>query len=72
MRRVVDLVVTRAAREIRTQAGVVRALLDEVDAVNRAFDADLDAQLVEELARLGCRILEAASTLAPPRDGEGT
>lgn len=64
MGRVLDLVVTRAAREIRTQAGVVRALLDEVDSIDPAFDAELDGQLIEELARLGCRILEAASAMS--------
>jgi hypothetical protein len=70
MGRVLDMMVTRAAREIRTQTGVVRALLEEVDAIDRALETEtaLDAQLVEELARLGCRILEAASTLAPPEE----
>jgi hypothetical protein len=50
-----------AASEIRTQAELVRALLDELDAIEPAFEEELDAQLVDELARLGCRILEAAS-----------
>jgi hypothetical protein len=54
----------KAVREIRTQAGVIRALLDEVDAVDPAFGAELEGQLIEELARLGCRILEAASAMS--------
>ena len=64
--RVLDIITTRAAREIRTQAGVVRALLEEVDAVDPAFEQELDGQLIEELARLGCRILEAASRMSKP------
>jgi len=63
---VVDLVARRAIREVRTQAGVVRALLDEVDSIEPAFAEELDGQLVEELARLGCRILEAASSMRDP------
>jgi hypothetical protein len=53
----------RLAR-LRSQAAVVRALADHVEHLSRAADADvLGAQLVEEVARLGCRLLEAAASL---------
>jgi hypothetical protein len=54
--------VTRAVREIRVQVSVVRALLEDLDAVE---PRDLlHDQFVEELERLGCRILEISSSLA--------
>jgi hypothetical protein len=58
------LAMSRAAREVRIQAGVVRALLEELDAIDPAFDSELERQVVEELARLGCRILEVASAMS--------
>jgi hypothetical protein len=51
-----------AMREIRLQASIVRALLDEVDGVNRHQISR--SQLLEELARLGCRLLETAAALS--------
>jgi hypothetical protein len=50
---------------LRAQAAVIRSLLDEVERVAPA-NAPVVAreQLVEELARLGCRFIEAASGLA--------
>lgn len=48
----------------RQQAAVVRALADQLDRVSPGQAAvNLREQLAEELARLGCRILEAAATL---------
>jgi hypothetical protein len=46
-------------------SAIVRALLDEVDRATRALSTgeQVDERVVEELARLGCRILEAASAL---------
>jgi hypothetical protein len=50
---------------LRSQVAVVRALADEVDSLSRLGDADgLPDQLIEELARLGCRLLDQASVLA--------
>jgi hypothetical protein len=50
---------------IRAQAASLRALLDEVErAVPHGGAHGLHAQLVEELARLGCRFLVAASALS--------
>lgn len=50
---------------VRSQAAFVRSLLDEVERLAPAgADPALTDQLVEELARLGCRCLDAASSLA--------
>jgi hypothetical protein len=55
-------------REIRLQASVVRVLLDEVEAVDEPELGDAPReQFIEELARLGCRILETASALTRAR-----
>jgi hypothetical protein len=49
----------------------VRALLDEVERVAPAgADVAFDAQVVEELARLGCRCIEMASGLTAIVDSE--
>jgi hypothetical protein len=55
---------------IRSQAAFVRTLLDEVErttaassAAARLDESHLSAQLVEELARLGCSFIEVASGL---------
>jgi hypothetical protein len=54
---------------VRSQAAFVRALLDEVErAVPSGCDEPVSEQLVEELARLGCRFLEAASALTAAAD----
>lgn len=50
---------------VRPQIAVVRALADQVEQLSHTGLADeLRAQLVEELARLGCRLLEEAGSLA--------
>jgi hypothetical protein len=54
--------IVQTVREIRLQVGVVRVLLDEVECVDPSRLSS--AQLHEELARLGCRMLEAASALS--------
>jgi hypothetical protein len=59
---------------LRSHAAVVRALADEVECLSRTGDAaGLRDQLIEELARLGCRLLETAGTLAgsPPPEHSG-
>jgi len=57
---------------LRSQAAVVRTLADHVEQLSRAADAEgLGLQIVEEMARLGSRLLEAAGALAnvsPPED----
>jgi hypothetical protein len=51
--------------ELRAQLAVVRTLADHIDCLARPGDAEgLSEQLVEEMARLGCRLFEAAATLA--------
>jgi hypothetical protein len=60
----------RLARELRLhdvkrQLAVVRSLLDEFErTVTKPHDR-VAGQLAEELARLGCRSIEIASTVAP-------
>ncbi len=68
------LPVERRCQRVRSQVAIIRALADHAEALSRAVDADAVAdQLVEEMARLGCRVLEAAAALAtppPPEDSE--
>jgi CheY-like chemotaxis protein len=55
----------RRCERIRSQVAIIRALADHAEALSRAVDADAVAdQLVEEMFRLGCRLLEAAASLA--------
>jgi len=59
---------------LRRQAAVVRTIADHVGELARPRDAEgLRAQLVEEMARLGCRLLEAAAALSesPRRPDSG-
>lgn len=51
---------------VRNQAALARTLLDELEGMAPAFDPARapSAQAIEELLRLGCRILEAAAVLA--------
>jgi hypothetical protein len=50
---------------LRSQVAVVRALADQVEQFSRAANVDgLAAQIVEEMARLGRRLLDAAAALA--------
>lgn len=60
----------RLAR-LQSHAAVVRTLADQVEHLSRAGDADgIGDQLVEELAQLGCRLLETAAALAQPQAPE--
>jgi hypothetical protein len=60
---------------VREQVAVVRALAEHIEYLDpRGANTNLRAQLVEELARLGCQALEAAAsmseTIVPaPRSG---
>ncbi len=54
----------RLAR-LRSQVAVVRALADQVEYLTRPGRTDeLRDQVIEEMARLGCLLLEAAGSLA--------
>jgi hypothetical protein len=56
----------KSLAHVRSQAAFVRSLLDEVERVAPQVSVApgiVSAQLVEELARLGCRFLEVASEL---------
>lgn len=57
---------SRALGALRSQAAFLRSLLDELERVAPASRAaeSLGDQVVEELSRLGCRSLEAASELS--------
>jgi hypothetical protein len=60
----------RLAR-VRSQVAVLRALVDRAEYLARPGEANgFDEQLVEEMARLGCRLLEAAALLAEPPDSD--
>ena len=51
----------RLAR-LRAQAALVRTLTDHIEHLVRPREADgLSWQIIEEMARLGCRLLEAAA-----------
>jgi hypothetical protein len=54
-----------ALEALRSQAAFLRALLDEVERLAPASSGEegFSEQVVEELVRLGCRSLEAASEL---------
>jgi hypothetical protein len=63
----------RLAR-LRAQAAVVRTLTDHIEQLTRPGNADgLSWQLIEEMARLGCRLLEAAAwmTKSPRSEDSG-
>ena len=56
---------------VRSQAAFVRTLLDEVERVAPSGTGNaVSTQLVEELARLGCRFLEVASALSTTMEVE--
>lgn len=56
---------TRPVDAVRRHAAFVRTLVDEVDRATPSELADpVSAQMVEELARLGCRCVELAAALA--------
>jgi hypothetical protein len=68
--------------KLRTHAAMVRALLDELERATppaervskAAIHHSVAAQLAEELARLGCRLLECAAVVsliaADPTQGQ--
>jgi hypothetical protein len=61
----------RAVSSVRSQAAFVRALLDEVERVAPSGSGSVvSEQLVEELARLGCRCIETASALTAVVDAQ--
>jgi hypothetical protein len=62
----------RLAR-LRSELAIVRALADHIDHLAGTEPVDgLCEQVVEEMARLGCRLLEAAGSLTRPRaEGSG-
>lgn len=56
----------KSVKSLRGEAACVRALLDELDrlAPSSLDEEAVSAQLVEDLARLGCRFLDAACALS--------
>jgi hypothetical protein len=63
----------RLAR-LLAQVAVVGALTDHIEQLARPGDADgVSGQLIEEMARLGCRLLEAAAwmTRSPQSEDSG-
>jgi hypothetical protein len=60
---------TQSVARVRSQAALVRALLDELERILPAQSEDVvSVQMVEELARLGCRCFDAAAHLATDLD----
>jgi hypothetical protein len=60
--------------KLRAQVAVVRTIADQVEQLSRAADVDgLGTQVVEEMTRLGCYLLETAAALADfsPVDNSG-
>ena len=49
---------------LRSQVAVVRALADAAECLARPGAEGVGEQLIEEMARLGCRLLESAGALA--------
>jgi hypothetical protein len=60
---------------VRSQVAVIRTLADRADHLVRSGEAgEVSEQLVEEMARLGCQLLEAAASLtekSPPSGDSG-
>jgi len=56
----------RHVHPLRSQAAVVRALLDELERTipGSSVERLVTAQLVEDVARLGCRLIETAGALS--------
>jgi hypothetical protein len=70
-----DLDMALSIVELRRRAAFARALLEELDHLvpqssTDARDEIVSQELIEELTRLGCRILECAATMA--RDFEAS
>ncbi len=61
---------------VRRQTAVVRMLLDQLESLSLVGEpGSLRAQLVEELGRLGCMVLEAAASVSEttaPEPASGT
>jgi hypothetical protein len=58
-------VAPRELDAVRTQVAIARALLDELERVTSPSEIPATAeQTIEQLARLGCRIFDAAARLA--------
>lgn len=57
-------------RRVREQMALVRSLIDELERTlpRSGMSVSPRAQLIEELARLGCRALETAARMSPPDD----
>ena len=55
----------RRAHDVHVQMAVIRSLLDEIERIESATRETLSEQMIEELARLGCRVLELASAMTP-------
>jgi hypothetical protein len=63
----------RLAR-LRAQVAIVRTIADHIEHFAQQMDADeLSSQLIEEMARLGCRLFELAApmTRAPRAEDSG-
>ncbi len=60
---------TCAAR-LRQQIALVRTLLDGLDAIVPSPKGVARAQVIEELTRLGCSILDAAAKLSESEDAQ--
>jgi hypothetical protein len=61
----------RPASSVRNQAAFVRTLLDEVErTVPAELEDPMNAQLVEEIGRLGCRCVELAAELSALVDAQ--
>jgi hypothetical protein len=54
---------TARLRAIHSQAAVVRALLNELERADARWSGSLNDQLIEEHARLGCRMLEIGAAM---------
>ena len=53
---------------VRSQVGAIRTLVDRADELAQpGATGELSEELIEEMARLGCRLLEAAASLAESR-----
>ena len=63
------LIAELKAREVREHVAIARSLLDAVDqlSANEQASADVQEDAAEELARLGCKIVELAGAISRSR-----
>lgn len=63
------LVAELKARDVREHVAIARSLLDAVDELplNEQTSADVREEAAEELARLGCKIVELAGAISRSR-----